>query len=63
LSWLLGLNGFWLKGAMLGNAMCTALAVVGGRILASRISARVLTVVGAVFFLAFCVVEAMFYSI
>ncbi|EQC27109.1 hypothetical protein SDRG_15117 [Saprolegnia diclina VS20] len=40
-------------GAILGHSMCTGLAVVGGKLLASRISEKTVTVVGGVLFLLF----------
>lgn len=40
-------------GGILGHAFCTALAVVGGRIIAQRISVRTVTIVGGVVFLIF----------
>ncbi|RHY35196.1 hypothetical protein DYB32_000349, partial [Aphanomyces invadans] len=42
-------------GAILGHSMCTGLAVVGGKFLASRISEKTVTVVGGVMFLIFAV--------
>jgi putative Ca2+/H+ antiporter (TMEM165/GDT1 family) len=40
-------------GAVLGHSMCTGLAVVGGKFLASRISEKTVTIVGGVLFLMF----------
>lgn len=40
-------------GAVLGHAMCTCLAVVGGKFLATRISERTVTLVGGVLFVIF----------
>ena len=40
-------------GAILGHGICTAIAVVGGRLVAGRISERVITGVGGVLFLIF----------
>ncbi|OQR96575.1 hypothetical protein ACHHYP_15135 [Achlya hypogyna] len=40
-------------GAILGHSMCTGLAVVGGKFLASRISEKTVTVAGGVLFLLF----------
>lgn len=42
-------------GATLGHAACTGLAVVGGKMLAARISEKVVLLVGGLLFLAFCV--------
>eukprot|EP00382_Lankesteria_abbotti_P006305 CAMPEP_0113859380 /NCGR_PEP_ID=MMETSP0372-20130328/12294_1 /TAXON_ID=340204 /ORGANISM="Lankesteria abbotti" /LENGTH=76 /DNA_ID=CAMNT_0000837555 /DNA_START=31 /DNA_END=258 /DNA_ORIENTATION=- /assembly_acc=CAM_ASM_000359 len=43
-------------GSLLGHALCTGLAVVGGKMLASRISERVVTAAGSVMFALFGVV-------
>lgn len=40
-------------GGILGHALCTGLAVVGGRMIAQRISVRTVTIVGGVVFLLF----------
>ena len=40
-------------GGILGHSMCTGLAVLGGRYLASRISEKTVTIVGGVLFLLF----------
>jgi putative Ca2+/H+ antiporter (TMEM165/GDT1 family) len=51
-------------GSILGHALCTAMAVVGGRLLASRISAKTVTLAGALLFFAFgawSLVEAFYY--
>ncbi|XP_054710249.1 transmembrane protein 165-like isoform X2 [Uloborus diversus] len=40
-------------GAVLGHTACTSLAVLGGRLIADRISLRIVTVFGGVLFLAF----------
>ena len=40
-------------GAMLGHAICTAIAVIGGRLIAGRISERVITAIGGVLFIIF----------
>jgi putative Ca2+/H+ antiporter (TMEM165/GDT1 family) len=42
-------------GGVLGHACCTSLAVVGGRLLASRISERTVTLAGGALFLIFAV--------
>lgn len=42
-------------GGLLGHAFCTGLAVVGGRLLAARISERTVAVIGGVLFIAFAV--------
>jgi len=40
-------------GGILGHALCTGLAVLGGRLIATRISVRTVTLVGGVIFLLF----------
>ncbi|KDO22873.1 hypothetical protein SPRG_12010 [Saprolegnia parasitica CBS 223.65] len=47
-------------GAILGHSMCTGLAVVGGKLLASRISEKTVTVVGGVLFLLFALHSLVF---
>jgi putative Ca2+/H+ antiporter (TMEM165/GDT1 family) len=42
-------------GGLIGHALCTALAVLGGRMLAARISERTVALVGGVLFLVFAV--------
>ncbi len=40
-------------GAILGHAVCTAIAVIGGRLIAGRISERMITAIGGVLFVIF----------
>lgn len=40
-------------GGVLGHALCTGLAVIGGRMIAQRISVRTVTIVGGFVFLIF----------
>ena len=40
-------------GAIVGHGICTAIAVIGGRLIAGKISERVITAVGGVLFLIF----------
>jgi len=42
-------------GAILGHTICAAIAVVGGRLIASRISERLLTAIGGLLFILFAV--------
>jgi len=42
-------------GGVLGHAVCTGIAVIGGRLLAQRISVRTVTLIGGVVFLLFAV--------
>jgi putative Ca2+/H+ antiporter (TMEM165/GDT1 family) len=44
-----------IAGGLIGHAFCTGLAVVGGRMLASRISEKTVATVGGFLFLAFAV--------
>jgi len=46
-------------GAILGHFICAAIAVLGGRFVAGRISERVLTAIGGVLFIIFGVVAAV----
>ncbi|MEH2295445.1 TMEM165/GDT1 family protein [Nostoc sp.] len=46
-------------GAILGHAICAALAVIGGKMIAGRISERQLTLIGGCLFLVFGVVAAI----
>ncbi len=40
-------------GGTIGHGLCTGLAVIGGRFIAQRISAKTVTLVGGVVFLCF----------
>jgi len=40
-------------GGTLGHAICTGIAVLGGRIVAQKISVRTVTLIGGVVFLVF----------
>ncbi len=42
-------------GGLLGHALCTGIAVIGGRMLAARISERTVAIVGGILFLFFAV--------
>ncbi|WP_315789643.1 TMEM165/GDT1 family protein [Fischerella sp. JS2] len=46
-------------GAILGHAICAAIAVIGGRILAGRISEKTLTIAGGFLFILFGIVAAV----
>lgn len=48
-------------GGTLGHALCTGLAVIGGRLIAQRISVRTVTLVGGVVFLLFAL-SALFFN-
>lgn len=41
-----------LIGAILGHSICTGIAVIGGRMIAQRISVKSVTIIGGVFFIA-----------
>ncbi|RYG63837.1 TMEM165/GDT1 family protein [archaeon] len=47
-------------GGLLGHAFCTGLAVLGGRMLAARISERTVAVIGGVLFLFFGVTSFLY---
>ncbi|SAM03210.1 hypothetical protein [Absidia glauca] len=47
-------NVYWVTaGVIIGHSMCTGVAVIGGRLLASKISVRTVTLSGATLFLIF----------
>ncbi|MGJ5676239.1 MAG: TMEM165/GDT1 family protein [Nostochopsis sp.] len=46
-------------GAILGHAICAAIAVIGGRMLAGRVSEKTLTIVGGFLFILFGIVAAV----
>ncbi|MHC5611020.1 MAG: TMEM165/GDT1 family protein [Nostoc sp.] len=46
-------------GAILGHAICAAIAVIGGKMIAGRISERQITLIGGCLFLVFGVVAAI----
>jgi putative Ca2+/H+ antiporter (TMEM165/GDT1 family) len=46
-------------GAIIGHGICTAIAVIGGRLIAGHISERLVTAIGGVLFLIFGVVAAL----
>ncbi|XP_053685005.1 uncharacterized protein LOC128734715 [Sabethes cyaneus] len=48
-------------GGVIGHAICTGLAVIGGRMIAQKISVRTVTLIGGVVFLLFAV-SALFFS-
>ncbi|XP_029712111.2 putative divalent cation/proton antiporter TMEM165 [Aedes albopictus] len=48
-------------GGVIGHAICTGLAVIGGRMIAQKISVRTVTLIGGVVFLVFAV-SALFFS-
>ncbi|KAI8813989.1 hypothetical protein BJ742DRAFT_387110 [Cladochytrium replicatum] len=52
---LAGAKDFWFVtlGSLAGHAICSALAVIGGRMIATKISVRTVTLLGAVLFLIF----------
>lgn len=43
-------------GGIAGHAVCTSIAVIGGRLLATRISERAVTLIGGITFLSFAVI-------
>lgn len=42
-------------GGVLGHAMCTGLAVIGGRLLATKISERTVAIAGGLLFIVFAI--------
>lgn len=50
-----------ISGGVLGHAICTGLAVIGGRMVAQRISVRTVTIIGGVVFLVFAF-SALFFD-
>lgn len=48
-------------GGVLGHAICTGLAVIGGRMVAQKISVRTVTIIGGVVFLIFAF-SALFFD-
>lgn len=46
-------------GAIAGHAICAAIAIVGGRLIAKRISERTITALGGALFLVFAIVAGM----
>ncbi|KAI7864588.1 hypothetical protein BDF14DRAFT_1875881 [Spinellus fusiger] len=47
-------NVYWVSaGVIIGHTLCSALAVMGGRMLAARISVRTVTLMGSVLFILF----------
>jgi putative Ca2+/H+ antiporter (TMEM165/GDT1 family) len=49
-----------ISGGIIGHSICTGLAVIGGRILASKISVRTVTLVGGVVFIIFAITSSIF---
>ncbi len=45
-------------GGIIGHAICTSLAVIGGRLLATRISERMVALIGGVLFISFALITA-----
>ena len=47
-------------GGILGHSICTGMAVVGGRLIATKISVRTVTIIGGVVFLIFALSAVAF---
>eukprot|EP00118_Oscarella_pearsei_P027310 m.311007 g.311007 ORF g.311007 m.311007 type:complete len:308 (+) comp57912_c0_seq1:62-985(+) len=47
-------------GGTLGHAICTSIAVIGGRLIAQRISVKTVTLIGGAVFIAFAVTSLLF---
>ncbi|KAI9325117.1 hypothetical protein DFJ73DRAFT_633557 [Zopfochytrium polystomum] len=58
---LAGAHDFWfvMIGALLGHAACAIIAVVGGRLLAERISVKSVTIFGSIILLSFGIVGVL----
>ncbi|GMR45896.1 hypothetical protein PMAYCL1PPCAC_16091 [Pristionchus mayeri] len=52
-----------LLGGVLGHALCTGIAVLGGRLVAERITVRTVTIIGGVVFLLFAALALIFNDI
>lgn len=48
-------------GGVIGHSICTGLAVLGGRMIAQKISVRTVTIVGGIVFILFAL-SALFFS-
>ena len=46
-------------GGIIGHSICTGLGVIGGRIIAQKISVRTVTIVGGVVFLIFAITSSI----
>ncbi|EDV42142.1 uncharacterized protein Dana_GF17836, isoform A [Drosophila ananassae] len=46
-----------ISGGVIGHCICTGLAVIGGRLVASKISVRTVTIVGGIVFIGFAIYE------
>ncbi|KAL7670024.1 hypothetical protein ACOME3_004966 [Neoechinorhynchus agilis] len=47
-------------GGIVGHAFCTGIAVIGGKVLASKISVRTVTLFGGIVFVAFAISSTIF---
>lgn len=47
-------------GGLIGHAFCTGLAVIGGKMLASRISERMVAIIGGILFIVFSITSFIF---
>lgn len=46
-------------GGIIGHSICTGLGVIGGRIIAQKISVRTVTIVGGIVFLIFAITSSI----
>lgn len=44
-----------ITGGIIGHSICTGLAVIGGRMVAAKISVRTVTIIGGIVFVGFAV--------
>ncbi|XP_021963940.1 GDT1-like protein sll0615 [Folsomia candida] len=47
-------------GCLLGHAICCSIAVVGGRLIAKKISVKTVTIIGGIMFLGFAIISLIF---
>jgi putative Ca2+/H+ antiporter (TMEM165/GDT1 family) len=48
-----------ISGGVLGHSICTGLAVIGGRLIASKISVKTITIIGGLVFIAFAITSSI----
>lgn len=48
-----------ISGGIIGHAICTGLGVIGGRIIAQKISVRTVTLIGGVVFIIFAITSSI----
>jgi len=48
-----------ISGGIIGHSICTGIGVIGGRIIAQKISVRTVTLIGGVVFLVFAITSSI----